>query len=479
MRRIISFLTVMVLVFSLIPQISFAYEYPINRVDLKDLTDATIFTMLEPDVHLDSITNGTGILVPEIDYKVSGDKIIIKKGYLKYYFDKFPKQNLYLNFNFSNGKNSFITFYTGDTPYVNFICSSETYKMNAPADVKFRLDLNGNFITLIKNGEEKLIPRVDFTYSNETQELIIRKSYLAGQFAKSMNQLSLSVGFTGDAPKLISIKPNKDSYMQIAAGPDYFAGVKEDGTMAAWGNNFYGQCDVPKNLAGVKSIASGVNFILALKYDGTVTGWGCNYTDQCLPPKDLTSVKAIAAGGGHSVALKEEGTVVCWGDKMEGQCFVPEGLSKVKAVAAGISHTVALKEDGTVSCWGSNDHGECNIPEGLTGVKAIAAKSYNTAALKEDGTVVVWGDNSYGQCNVPEGLGNIKAIALGYENVAALKEDGTVVVWGNNKYGLCNVPDGLNEIEAIAAGTENIAVIQKDGTLVVWGDRSNGLCEAP
>jgi alpha-tubulin suppressor-like RCC1 family protein len=157
--------------------------------------------------------------------------------------------------------------------------------------------------------------------------------------------------------------------------------LKQDGTVAAWGDNSSGQCDLPSYLTGVTAIAAGGQHTVALKQDGTVTVWGANNYKQCDVPSHLTGVVAIAAGASHTVALKQDGTVAAWGMCNYKQCDVPINLTGVVAIAAGMSHTVALKQDGTLAAWGWNGFRQCDVPINLTGVVAIAARGNTTTAL--------------------------------------------------------------------------------------------------
>lgn len=133
----------------------------------------------------------------------------------------------------------------------------------------------------------------------------------------------------------------------------------------------------------LKAIAAGNDFTLALKNDGTVAAWGRNDFGQVAVPFGLTGVVAITAGVRHAVALKNDGAVVAWGRYNEGQTAVPlAARSGVVAIAAGWGHTVALKTDGTAVTWGHNDEGQATVPIAVqSSVLAIAARGNNTAAV--------------------------------------------------------------------------------------------------
>src|SRR5258706_524153 len=73
------------------------------------------------------------------------------------------------------------------------------------------------------------------------------------------------------------------------------------GSVVAWGDNSYGQCDVPALPSGLTfvDVAAGVGHSVALRSDGSVVAWGANYSGECnVPslPSGLTYVD-VAAGG--------------------------------------------------------------------------------------------------------------------------------------------------------------------------------------
>jgi hypothetical protein len=249
--------------------------------------------------------------------------------------------------------------------------------------------------------------------------------------------------------------PSANSFTAIAAGGSHSLALKNDGTVMAWGDNYYSQATIPVGLSGVTAIAAGWSYSLALKNDGTVVVFGWGFYGEAAIPVGLSGVTAIAAGWSHILALKSDGTVVAWGDNQFGQTTIPAGLSGVTAIAAGGRHSLALKSDGTVVAWGDNTYRQTTVPAGLSGVIAIAAGGNHSLALKSDGTVVAWGDNGTGQTTIPAGLSGVTAIAAGSAHSMALKSDGTVVAWGDNQFGQTTIPAGLSGVTAIAAGGPN------------------------
>jgi alpha-tubulin suppressor-like RCC1 family protein len=112
-----------------------------------------------------------------------------------------------------------------------------------------------------------------------------------------------------------------------------------------------------------------------------VVGWGDNSFGEIDVPAGLTNVVAIAGGYGFSLALQGNGTVAAWGYNGDGETNVPAGLSNAVAIAAGLSHCLALESDGTVAAWGNNGYGETTLPAGLSNVVAIAGGEYFSLAL--------------------------------------------------------------------------------------------------
>jgi alpha-tubulin suppressor-like RCC1 family protein len=168
----------------------------------------------------------------------------------------------------------------------------------------------------------------------------------------------------------------------------------------------------------VLSVVAGFWHSIALRTDGSVVAWGDDSWGQIDVPVGLSNVVAIAAAGNHSLALTANGAVVAWGENFDadgdfvGQSEVPAGLNNVAAIAAGEYHSLAVKNDGSVVVWGDNSQSQCSPPSNLSGVVAVAGGGGHSLALKADGSVAAWGNSLNAQCDIP-GLSNAVAIAAG------------------------------------------------------------------
>jgi hypothetical protein len=153
-------------------------------------------------------------------------------------------------------------------------------------------------------------------------------------------------GQLGDGTKIGRLTPVQVSGLSgviaISADSNHTVALKSDGTVWAWGDNSNGQLGdgttisrlTPVQVSGLNGViaisAGGWNHTVALKIDGTVWAWGDNYFGQLgdgttigrLTPvqvSGLSGVIAISAGMQHTVAIKSDGTVWAWGYNGAGQ----------------------------------------------------------------------------------------------------------------------------------------------------------------
>ncbi|MCK9417800.1 MAG: hypothetical protein M0R70_00295 [Nitrospirae bacterium] len=352
------------------------------------------------------------------------------------------------------------------------------------------------------------------------------------------------VTFTVDiAPPLAGTTPK---FIEIAAGWDHSLAIAADGSLWAWGANWTGQLgdgmttvfsSTPEKI-GMDSTWSSVfasdYCSLALKSDGTLWAWGLNWYGnlgngthnfQSAPAQIGTdnNWKSIATSSYHSAALKQDGTLWAWGANGSGELgdgTIVERLAPVLvagnviSVAVGAYHTVAVKSDGTLWAWGANEWGQLgdgtaldqHAPFQIGSDKdwiSAAAGYYSSYALKSNGTLWAWGGNWSGELGDGTGDGtsdhnkyapvqvgtestwsSISANGQGF-HVLALKSDGSLWAWGFNGCGQLgdgtiadkNVPipiaTGTLWSSAAASFCHSIA-LKSDGTIWSWGNNGDG-----
>ena len=284
----------------------------------------------------------------------------------------------------------------------------------------------------------------------------------AGQLGNNASASSSSVPVGVDTSGVLAGK----TIIAIAAGNNHSMALCSDGTLAAWGYNSPGSLgngsmasskvpvlvDRSGVLAGkaIIAMAAGESHSLALCSDGTVAAWGENawgqlgdntLTDRNVPVAVNTTgvlagktVTAIGASGAQSLALCSDGTVVSWGANARGQLgnnsttqsSVPVLVDRtgvlsgktVSAIAASDAHNLALCSDGTLAAWGYNYYGQLgnnstiksgaadssvpvlvdtsDVLAGKTITDIHAAQGVRSFALCSDGTLAGWGYNSDG-----------------------------------------------------------------------------------
>jgi len=259
----------------------------------------------------------------------------------------------------------------------------------------------------------------------------------------------------------------------VDAGYEHNLALLGNGTVMAWGDNYFGELGVGSSefagggpescgstspcskvpiqvpgLSDVVAIDAGYRSSVALLGNGTVMAWGydyygilgngtgtetgCECADHPVPVPGVSGAVDISAEH-HGMALLANGTVTAWGQDTDGQigngtdfevpppnclCVVAAsvvGLSgPVRQISAGGYHSVALLGSGIAQAWGYDYEGELGngstteegctcIPAagspvlGLAGAQMVAAGEYHSVALLGDGSVRGWGSNTEGQ----------------------------------------------------------------------------------
>jgi alpha-tubulin suppressor-like RCC1 family protein len=315
----------------------------------------------------------------------------------------------------------------------------------------------------------------------------------------SRNQVLISgTNQTDNADVTLASKKWKNP--TTAVGYSHALALKPDGSVWAWGNNYYGQ-------VGDGTSGNGTDKPTPVQVSGLGVG---------------SDVIAVSATYNSSLALKGDGSVWAWGDNTYGQLgdgtsgygmykstpVQVSGLgagSGVIAIAAGQQHFMALKSDGTVWGWGDNSYYQLGdgtstprsvpvIVPGLTGGVAIAAGKIHSFAVKADGSVWSWGYNGNGalgdgtntsksspvQVSTMGPGSGVIALTGGYFHTLAIKVDGSVWAWGSNLKGQLGIVSGNTNspvqimapgsgARAVAAARQSSYLLKEDGSVLAWG----------
>jgi hypothetical protein len=78
--------------------------------------------------------------------------------------------------------------------------------------------------------------------------------------------------------------------------------LQADGSLVAWGENLYGETNVPADATNIVAMAAGDFHFVALRADGAVIAWGGTNFSQCQVPTTGQTMGLISAGSVHSLA---------------------------------------------------------------------------------------------------------------------------------------------------------------------------------
>ena len=242
-------------------------------------------------------------------------------------------------------------------------------------------------------------------------------------------------------------KPVK--WAQVAAGNLHTCAVTTEGEVYCWGDNSYGQTDIPAGLLSENR-------------------------DSGMPNPGFLK---IVTGGNHTCVLENEqddppaGSIVCWGDDSYGQT----GSLDKKFGDANPANAGPLPNDDSAGLGGraADTNGDLGRPDTVGAPEReymyvdVTTGTNHTCAVRTTGVVDCWGDNSQGQATVPQQLripqpaeidgdgqlrpsGEFHSIEAGDNFTCAINRVGGALCWGSNSHAQEYPPVG--EYTQLSAG---------------------------
>lgn len=318
-------------------------------------------------------------------------------------------------------------------------------------------------------------------------------SYFPYLYSWGRNSLGpLGLGNTTNYSSPMQVGALSDWNVVSTSSNQHTLSIKTDGTLWAWGNDFYGQLGLgnttryssPKQVGALTNwltVSSGqYSNTAAIKTNGTLWIWGQNNqgqlgigntTDYSSPMQvgSLTTWSKLGVGNYAVYSIKTDGTLWAWGYNNNGQLGLGNttNYSSPKQVGAltnwsNVSGSqgywaAAVKTDGTLWTWGYNNYGQLGLGNrtdysspkqvgALSTWSLVSGGQYWCLALKTDGTLWSWGYNVSGQLGLnnttyyssPKQVGSLTnwaSISATFRTGYAVKTNGTLWDWGYNAYG--------------------------------------------
>lgn len=341
---------------------------------------------------------------------------------------------------------------------------------------------------------------------------------LVASFAAFGNENNMAISASAAEAEVrdIYIRPVAGNVAAVAVGGFHIAVLRTDGTVAAIGDNTYGQCAVfdwknvtkiwasdhatfalckdgtvkttgNHNIMGWTDIVnlffgSGYfnDLVVGLKSDGTVVSASSNskYTDPAeIDLSGWDRIVDVVVDEGRVLGLRDDGTVVYAGDERE-DCTIGQWRNVAKLVDIRY-HSVAITKDGRIlwDCESDVTGFEACYLNDLTSkwrdVEKIVEGFMNAQyGITKDGRVFGFG-GELGEVTF-EGHEGIVDLAVGIWIGFALKRDGSVVTYPED---LASDPELLTSITKMVTNSSGRMTFLKEDGAVISGYIHDGTVE--
>ncbi|REK76290.1 hypothetical protein [Paenibacillus paeoniae] len=253
----------------------------------------------------------------------------------------------------------------------------------------------------------------------------------------------------------------------------HYMTVKNNGSVAVWGDPFVGEPKTPANVRDVTALTSSGKMAFALKKDGTIVKWGSGDILQSIhagvDPAKVKDAVAISASAGTLLIVHKTGKVSYHRYRDDGGSpltAMPKDLAGVTDISSGAYHALALKKNGTVTAWGNDYRGNTKVPKEVSNVIAVAAGSQVSAALMKDGRAIAWGSGFEKKELQTAPYRDIVGIQAGFNEIYLLRADGSMAVWKEGKVSL--LPDMPKLASMVVDSEADFLGLTQDGQFVQW-----------
>lgn len=184
----------------------------------------------------------------------------------------------------------------------------------------------------------------------------------------------------------------KHKLVFITSGWSTTCGLEASGAATCFGDNKYGQTDVPQGPDGSAIAFSGISTggwhtCGVVQGSGFVKCWGLSNYGSASPPSGV-AFKQVTTGSGYiTCGLELDGKARCWGSE---QCIAgaakchqnkPPTDTTFTEISCGGDHCCGVQPSGLARCWGSNEDGKSNVPAGVQ-FRSISAGAGHTCAVE-------------------------------------------------------------------------------------------------
>jgi alpha-tubulin suppressor-like RCC1 family protein len=340
------------------------------------------------------------------------------------------------------------------------------------------------------------------------------------------------------------IQVGTSSWTTVSAGANYTIGITTDGTLWAWGGNGNGQLgngsltnttsptqvvtatSYVYDTSSWKIISNSNGFSLGIKQNGSLWAWGINNTGQLgdgttilknIPVQIGTSSwTTVSASVSYTAGITTTGALFTWGNNLQGQLGDGTTIAKSSPVQIGTSSwttvstssgfTAGITTTGALYTWGISSFGQLGdgtvvaksspVKIGTSSWSIVSLGNAHTAAIDITGSLFTWGQGTTYQLgngtatnrSSPGQIGtgtSFTVVSAGYAHTLAISNTGNLYGVGGNTSGQLGINTINNLINflpinidkswtTVSAGFNHSVGITTDGTLWAWGLNSSG-----